>query len=447
MFIRANAVTGAAGRFSANGQSGPDAPKDDGAGGGGAGGVISLRAVAGLGCSVAQARGGSGGSVTDASFLMGPGGGGSGGGVLMQGTSIACASSVSGGLPGTVAASDAGTYGAGSGGGGSTQQLSGGFRTPAVPTITAPVAGAVGVPSRPRFEGVAEPGVRVILFVDGVEVVQAGAGDDGRFVVSYPGLKDPLTAGEHTVTAVADFLGAYSARSTGVTFDVAVSLADGGVLLPPILVVPEDGEAVGPTPLFAGVAPNGPTVGIEVDNGPEVTLNVDEFGRFRYQWPAETPLSPGPHFVTVHVHNEAGETGPYSPVTRFESLEADAGTPDSGSPDAGSGETDAGSDAGSTGDAGTREVPVLVLPAEGEVVDSTPLFAGVAAPGASVSIEVDGAELVQVTADTTGAFRHLVTSEQALPAGAHSVTAHAVVSAAAGPRSPATGFEVRGPAN
>jgi MYXO-CTERM domain-containing protein len=298
--------------------------------------------------------------------------------------------------------------------------------------------------------------VRVVVFIDDVEVLQVGSGSDGKFSGSYPGLIDPLTTGEHRVTMVAESLGAYSVRSTETTFNVAATLEDGGVLVPPILVVPADGETVGPTPLFAGVAPNGVTVGVEVDDGTEITIPVDTFGRFRYQVPDDSPLTPGPHRVNVHAHTEAGETGPFSPYTRFEALAADAGSggTDAGTevPDAGAGD-DAGtgtSDAGTgTSDAGVREVPVMVVPAEGEVVDSTPLFAGVAAPGASVSLAVDGAEVAIAVADATGAFRHPVPADQALSVGEHSVTAQArgsVTGAAAGPVSPATRFQVRGPA-
>ncbi|MCP3136485.1 adventurous gliding motility protein AgmC [Pyxidicoccus xibeiensis] len=438
VFVRANAVTGA-GVFSANGESVAPTLADDGAGGGGAGGAVMLRTVGALACASAQARGGNGGSVTDATFTLGPGGGGSGGVVLMQGTSTTCPANTVGGAPGTVVTADAGTYGAGPGGPGSSILIAGGFRTPEVPAISSPKSGEVGVTSRPRIAGVGERGVRIFLYVDGVELTQVSVGDDGQFLANYPGARESLAAGEHTLSAVAESLGAYSARSTEVVFNSAVSLEDGGVVVAPILVVPAEGEVVGSTPLFAGVAPNGVSVGVEVDNGPEVTIPVDASGRFRYQWPLDNPLPPGAHFVTLHAHNEAGETGPYSQQTRFETQVADAGTQDSGTPGPDAGSDDAGTQ-------GTREVPVLVLPGEGEVVDPTPLFAGVAGPGASVAIEVDGAEVARVTADTTGAFRHVVTSEQALPMGAHSVTAHAVLSASAGPKSPATGFEVRGPA-
>lgn len=447
VLVRAKTVTGT-GRFSADGAPPGSAAGTDGAGGGGAGGAVSVHAEGQVGCGSVRALGGTGGSVTDKVRLLGPGGGGSGGYVLVQGATVSCPVDVKGGVAGT-SAFDSTSHGAGAGGDGVVTQYNVAYRPPTTPTVTLPADGAWGVSSRPAFQGTTDPGARVLIFLDGVELYQLGTGADGKFSGSYPGLKDPLPPGEHRVSVVAEILGAYSQRSSESTFNVAATLADGGVLVEPIIVVPADGESVGPTPLFAGVAPNGLTVGLEVDGAPEtITVPVDAFGRFRYQVPPETPLTPGPHFITAHSHTETGESGPFSPMTRFEVLAADAG---SGTVDAGTGEPDAGANGPDAGtglaDAGVRDVPVLVVPAEGEVVDSTPLFAGAATPGVSVLLEVDGAELATVVSDATGAFRHPVASEKALPAGAHSVTARMVVGNEAMPRSPATGFQVRGPSN
>jgi len=436
VLVRANTVTGA-GRFTANGASLGFNSGEDGAGGGGAGGAVIVRASGQVGCSGVQALGGGGGSVNDRLRYLGPGGGGGGGYVLVQGTVVNCPSGVTGGAPGKTL--EGASHGAGAGGAGSSLEYRAAYRPPKTPALLAPANGAVGVSPRPVFQGTAEPGARVIISVDGVDVLQLVSGPDGQF--SGTGQRDPLSAGEHRVTMVAESLGAYSVRSSEATFNVAVAMADGGVLVPPVLVVPADGDFVSTSPLFAGVAPNGVSVGLQLDGMPEITLPVDAFGRFRYQVPAGSPLAPGPHFVTLHGHNEAGETGPFSQATRFEAVAADAG---SEVPDAGSEVPDAGArDAG----VGLREAPVVVVPAEGEVVDPTPLFAGVAAPGASVSIEVDGTQVASVVADATGAFRHPVSPEQALSLGAHTVTAHARVSdtGVAGLRSVATGFEVRGP--
>ena len=346
VLVRAGALAGA-GLYTANGQAALATPGDDGAGGGGAGGAVILRASGRADCGGAQALGGAGGTVSEPTFVLGPGGGGGGGYVLVQGAVVACAANVAGGAAGTVT-SDPGShgpnYGALAGGTGVAREYRVSYRPPTTPTVDAPSNGAVGVPSRPRFEGKTDPGVRVIITIDDATVLQVNAGADGGFIANY-NETEPMSTGSHRVTVVAESLGAYSARSSEVTFNVAATLEDGGVLVPPILVVPADGDAVGPTPLFAGVAPNGVTVGLEVDNGPEITVPVDAFGRFRYQVPADSPLSPGPHFVNVHAHTESGETGPFSPNTRFEVLAADGGS--EGGTDAGTDVPDAGADAGS----------------------------------------------------------------------------------------------------
>ncbi|AKQ69670.1 PE-PGRS family protein [Myxococcus hansupus] len=443
VLLRARAFSGS-GRITVDGLSALPTPGDDGAGGGGAGGALILRAEGTLGCGAARAAGGRGGTVSDPDWVLGPGGGGGGGGVLLQGTTTPCPTVVTGGAAGTLTASDGGTHGAGLGSSGVVTQYLTSYRTPTMPAVSTPVDGAVGVPDRPRFVGRAEPGVRVLVFVDGVERLHVVADAAGSFSAHIAPPQESLSVGTHTVHAVSESLGAFSRSSVPVTFSVAATLEDGGVVVEPILVIPQDGETVGTTPLFAGVAPNGLTVGIEVDNGAEVIIPVDGAGRFRYQWPAESPLAPGPHFVTVHSHNEAGISGPYSQPIRFESQAVSGGV------DGGSSNPDAGS---SQGDGGGTQVPeegwpVLVVPEEGEVVDTTPLFAGAASPGATVVIEVDGSEVATVTADDTGAFRYQVPREGALSVGPHSVAAqeHLIASSRAPARSRSTAFQVRGPA-
>ncbi|GHG86408.1 MYXO-CTERM sorting domain-containing protein [Comamonas sp. JC664] len=443
VFIRARAFSGS-GRITADGKSAANTPGDDGAGGGGAGGALILRAEGTLGCGFARAAGGRGGTVSDPDWILGPGGGGGGGSVLLQGTTTPCPTDVTGGAAGTLMAADGGTHGAGLGSSGVVTQYLAPYRAPVMPAVSAPVDGAVGMPDRPRIMGRAAPGVRVLVFVDGVERLQVAADGEGMFSAHFTPPQEALSVGPHTLQVVAESLGAYSLPSVPVTFSVAATLEDGGVVVEPILVIPQDGETVGTTPLFAGVAPNGLTVGIEVDNGAEVIVPVDGAGRFRYQWPGEAPLSPGPHFVTVHSHNETGVSGPYSQPIRFES-QAVSGGVDGGpsNPDAGTSQSDGG---------GTQVPedgwPVLVVPEEGEVVDATPLFAGAASPGATVVIEVDGSEVATVTADDTGAFRYQVPRDGALAVGPHSVAAlEQLISSSRTPaRSRSTAFQVRGPA-
>ena len=74
----------------------------DGSGGGGAGGVVSLRFVNGLTCGSATANGGVGGNNgTNGGYQWSPGGGGGGGKVYLQGSSVACAATSNAGARGT----------------------------------------------------------------------------------------------------------------------------------------------------------------------------------------------------------------------------------------------------------------------------------------------------------------------------------------------------------
>ncbi|NTX39999.1 hypothetical protein HUA78_36770 [Myxococcus sp. CA033] len=453
VFLRAANVSGT-GRISATGVNALAAGGEDGAGGGGAGGSIIVRTSGALNCGQLDVRGGSGGNVLATSFQLGPGGGGSGGYVLLNGTPLSCGVGSSGGAAGVTSASAGAhgpTHGAGVGGGGSVTLYTYSYATPATPTITLPTANAVDVSARPRIEGVADPGLRIIISVDGVELAQVTSSTDGSFFTEVDEPLPALSGGAHTVSAISEGLGAYS-RPGASSFTVVAA----PVISQPIIVVPEDGEVTGPTPYIAGVAPDALTVGLYVDNRDEVIVPTDSLGRFRYQIPDDAPLTPGPHRVNAHGHNN-DDTGPTSPNTVFEVVlededagttvpdAGDSGTVDSGTVDSGTPGPDAGS--GDGGAVVTRETPVLVVPAEGELVDSTPLFAGVAQAGASVSLEVDGVLVVTVVADSTGTFRHVVPADSALSMGAHAVSAYSVngESGTPGPRSPNTGFEVRGP--
>ncbi|MFY1828743.1 hypothetical protein ACN47A_22675, partial [Myxococcus fulvus] len=431
------------------GQAALTANGEDGAGGGGAGGSVIVRTSGTLTCKVAV-LGGRGGDVRGTANQFGPGGGGAGGSLLLNGSSVSCDMGSSGGAAGTTAAVGAHgpTHGAGVGGGGDAKLYTYAYATPTKPSITSPTANETNVSERPRIMGIADSGMRVVIYVDGVEVAQVTAGASGDFFTVLSEPRPPLSAGGHSVTAVSDSLGAYSKPADLVAFNV--SGADAGAIPQPIIVVPQEGEVVGPTPYIAGVATNASTVGLYVDDRKEVIVSADAFGRFRYQIPDDAPLEPGPHRVNAHGHGvNSQDYGPDSPNTVFEVVEdVDGGTkpPDSGTPDAGS--PDAGSpDAGDGGTVFSGDTPVLVVPAEGEVVDPTPLFAGVARPGASVSLDVDGTRVATVTADSTGAFRHSVPSDSALASGEHAVSAYMLngESGTPGPRSADTGFQVRGP--
>ncbi|MBN9681931.1 MULTISPECIES: adventurous gliding motility protein AgmC [unclassified Corallococcus] len=442
VFIRSSAFDGK-GVYSASGSTAGASTGNDGAGGGGAGGAVVLRAVELLNCGGVEARGGAGGNTQLDKQPFGPGGGGAGGRILIEGKTLACPPNVSAGSAGVSASAGAGSYGAGpataaSDGGtpdggtstGTVQQVSQAFQVPVTPAITAPVSGEASTSTRPRFEGTAgTTGPVVHIVVDGREIGATVPGSDGRFTFDPTA---PLNAGAHDVVAWAESLGVASKPSTPVRFTTpAVVLADGGVVQMAVLVVPSNGDTVGPTPLFAGTAPNGVNVGVVIDDGPDHIVPLDLLGRFRYQVPNSAPLSVGTHKVTVHSHNEAGDDGPYSDVVGFEVVVAGA-----------DGGTDGGTDAGTVDPA----TPMVLVPEEGATVDPTFMFVGVALPGTSVRLEVDGKALATATADDEGVFRHVLTADTALATGAHKVVAQVVTdSGEAGLRSPEVGFQVRGP--
>ncbi|WP_223639469.1 MYXO-CTERM sorting domain-containing protein [Corallococcus sp. EGB] len=449
VFIRAAAFDGK-GVYSASGSTAGSATGNDGAGGGGAGGAVVLRSADVLSCGAVEARGGAGGNVTLDKQPQGPGGGGAGGRLLLQGSAITCTDNVSAGNAGVSSYPGAGSYGAtpsstsapdagtpdggpspdGGTSTGTVQLLPEGYQVPVTPVLSMPAQGEVSTTTRPRFAGTAGtngPVVRIV--VDGRELGATVPGSDGRFTYNAT---TPLSAGTHQAVAWAEGLGVASRPSDAVSFTTpAVVLADGGVVQMAVLVVPSNGDTVGPTPLFAGTAANGVNVGVVIDDGPDHLVPLDLLGRFRYQVPASSPLSVGSHKVTVHSHNEAGEDGPYSDVVGFEVVVP-------------------GADGGTDTDAGPVDpvVPMVVVPAEGATVEPTFAFVGVALPGTTVRLELDGTSLATATADEEGVFRHVLTADKALATGAHKVVAQGVTDEGeAGPRSPEVGFQVRGPTN
>ncbi|HLL03100.1 MAG TPA: MYXO-CTERM sorting domain-containing protein [Myxococcaceae bacterium] len=217
------------------------------------------------------------------------------------------------------------------------------------------------------------------------------------------------------------------------------------VLLPfqlpstPTLIEPANGATgVARRPRFKGTAEPGVVVHLLLDDRPYVQLGAGTDGAFQYDAPAD--LAPGPHQVAASTE-VLGVRSLSSPVHSFSIVTpADAGTPDAGSPDAGV--PDAGVPDGGAGPV----QPVLVVPAEGEGVDPTPVFAGTSPSGVSVSIDVNDVEVARVPKDDQGRFRYELTREQALSPGPHRVTVHARdKDGNPGPASATTQFEVLPP--
>ncbi|WP_434391686.1 Ig-like domain-containing protein [Melittangium boletus] len=186
----------------------------DAAGGGGAGGTLSLKFTGALSCGgtgLLSARGGNGGHSTEASTSLGTGGGGGGGNILLQGATLSCPTSVVGGAAGTqpiTSAPDGVTYG-------STPGNPGVVNLP--PTVITPANGET-TSSTPTVTGTTPaPNGSVNVYVDGVSVGTTTSDASGHFSLTFTA----LVAGEHTVYAVTETDGIPSPQSNSHTFTVA----------------------------------------------------------------------------------------------------------------------------------------------------------------------------------------------------------------------------------
>jgi hypothetical protein len=221
IYIRARDFQGSQGRITARGQSAAPAGTD-GAGGGGAGGHITVRVVRRLDCTALEANGGNGGSNTD-TRAHGPGGGGGGGVVLLQAETMGCPASALPGLAGSAAgAPDGGSYGATPTSAaqpenqGSSVSLSEAFATPGVPVWVLPAQGEQTGP-RPRLEGTAQPGSKVLILLNGASLGSVPASESGGFAFQP---EADLAQGAYEVRAAAERLGVRSAFSQPRAFNV-----------------------------------------------------------------------------------------------------------------------------------------------------------------------------------------------------------------------------------
>jgi uncharacterized protein (TIGR03382 family) len=227
----------------------------------------------------------------------------------------------------------------------------------------------------------------------------------------------------------------------------------------PTLTQPANGAAdVVARPLIQGSAEPNTRVHLFLDGVLLAMVTSSSTGAYAYSVPVD--LAPGAHVLTASAE-VLGARSPLSAPTRFDvvGVAGDGGTPDGGTPDPeppDAGTPDAGTpDAGTTVDGGPQvpgapaQPPIVVIPAEGEVVDSTPLLGGTARGAYKVGLEVDGEEVTRVTVDAEGRFRYELTEAQALAPGAHRVIARtyepsggAVASSAAHSFEVATAAEV-----
>ncbi|MDP3236610.1 MAG: Ig-like domain-containing protein [Myxococcales bacterium] len=257
---------------------------------------------------------------------------------------------------------------------------------PPAPVVSSPIANAVTSDATPAFEGTATPGSTVNVFVDGgmTPVCTAVADTTGRFVCAPT---TPLTEGPHTVTATATTGDGTSPSSTGVPFTV-------DSMAPPLPVItsPTVDQVTSSTPTITGTAEAGSTVTVRVDG--QVVCEVVASTQGAWSCPVTQPLAPGAHTTTARATDAAGNVSMTTPARPFTV-------------------------------AGTPTTPVLQQPAAGSSTSNrTPTYSGLADPGSTVTVRVDGMTVCTTTADAMGRFSCTPTTP--LSEGPHSATVTAV---------------------
>jgi hypothetical protein len=159
---------------------------------------------------------------------------------------------------------------------------------PDAPVITSPADGSKTTDTTPVVGGTGEPGATVTVSVDGEVVGDATVGSDGTWTLP---LTDPLSGGDHTVTATQTDPAGNTSDPASNTFTV-----DAGVA-PPVITSPADGATVGQSPTVTGTGVPGATVTLTVDGTPSGTATVGEGGTWSLT-PSD-PLSCGIHTLAA----------------------------------------------------------------------------------------------------------------------------------------------------
>ncbi|HEX8704183.1 MAG TPA: Ig-like domain-containing protein, partial [Myxococcaceae bacterium] len=236
---------------------------------------------------------------------------------------------------------------------------------PAAPVVTTPANGSTIPVNRPTYSGTAEPGSMVTVIVDGVSVGTVIADAAGNWSVT-PAV--PLPDGPHMVNATAtDAAGNTSPASNTNTFTVD-TLAPAA----PVVTTPANGSTTNDnTPTYTGLAEPGSMVTVIVDGAPVGTTTADAAGNWTFT--ATAPLADGPHTVSATATDVAGNTSPASNTNTF------------------------------TVDTAAPAAPVVNTPANGSITnDNTPTYTGLAEPGSTVTVIVDGTPVGTTTADAAG---------------------------------------------
>ncbi len=296
VLVRGGTLTGN-GNFRANGAAGTDGDNTstpyDGAGGGGAGGVVLLRFVNGATCGAASTNGGVGGNNSNSGgYNWTPGGGGAGGKVYVQGSSVTCPSTATGGANGT---NGGNAYGASAGGAGSTGSNASGLAAPTV-TLDNPVNGSSTNDDTPTISGTATANSTVYITVDGTVVTSVSANGVGAWTYASA----TLTSASHTVSVRSEVAGISSANASS-TFTVDTTVPAAPVITTP---APATTYTSDTTPTIAGTAEANSTVNVyRAGNVLIGTTTANGSGNWTLDTSALTEAS---HTITARASDAAG---------------------------------------------------------------------------------------------------------------------------------------------
>lgn len=256
----------------------------------------------------------------------------------------------------------------------------------------------------PTLNGTAEPGSTVTIRLDGADLVTVPVGSNGTWTYTPTA---PLGEGPHTFTVVAtDAAGNTSLPSTGfniivdTTPPVAATIAsvtdDVGGVQGPL----SSGDTTDDTqPLLQGTAP--PDAAVTVYDGTTLLGTAILDGSGGWSFTPVTPLTDGPHSLTVHTTDAAGNTTVSSPFV----LTVDTVAP------------------------ATPDIPAITVNPDGTETplnpgettrDTTPTLSGTGNPGDTVTIYNGGVKLDDVVVDGTGNWTW--TPATPLPNGTYDIT-------------------------
>lgn len=258
----------------------------------------------------------------------------------------------------------------------------------------------------PTLNGTAEPGSKVTIRLDGADVDTVVADSNGAWTFTPT---TPLGNGAHTFTVVAtDAAGNTSLASDGFTFTVdttpplAATIAsvtdDVGSIKGPL----SNGDTTDDTqPLLQGSAPSGAT--ITVYDGTTLLGTAILDGNGGWSFTPITPLTDGPHSLTVHATDAAGNTTVSSPFVLTVDTVAPA-TPDTPAITV-------------NPDGGAVQTPLN----PGEITrDTTPTLSGTGTAGDTVTIYNGGDKIGDTVVDGNGNWSW--TPPDPLPSGTYDIT-------------------------